>query len=204
MSGPPPRHLWADAHPVRRRLRRAYGLPPRPTAVPARGRFAHLARAITYQQLAGAAAGAIWGRVEQTVAAVEPGAVLECGHDRLRAAGLSTAKATTLLGLAEAVENGVVPLGRLGGLDDDEIVSRLTTVRGIGPWTAHMFLISGLARPDIWPVGDYGVRVGFARASRMDEVPSQREMDALGEAHRPYRTTMALWCWQAVDQPILT
>jgi DNA-3-methyladenine glycosylase II len=159
-----------------------------------------LARAIVYQQLAGRAARAIHGRFE----ALYDGhptvdAILRTPIDDLRGAGLSGAKAASILDLAAKVADGTVPLGRVDALSDDEIVARLSTVRGIGRWTSEMFLMFQLGRLDVWPVDDFGVRKGYARIHELAEPPKPKALDALGEIYRPYRSVAAWYCWRAVD-----
>jgi len=186
---------------VMARLVRRHGPPTlrRPTVV--RSRFESLARAICFQQLAGVAATAIWDRIRLSVGGetLTPSRVLALGEPRLRAAGLSGAKAASMLDLAKRVDQGAVRLDRIGRLTDPEIVDELVQVRGIGPWTAEMFLIFDLHRLDVWPVTDYGVRNGYARAHGMTEKPTPRELDELGERYRPYRSIAAWYCWRAVD-----
>ncbi len=192
---------WAHAHPVRKELLDRFGVPRRSVPVPVEDRFATLARSIAYQQLAGAAASAIWARVEAGLEnEVCPQSILDSGHDRLRNFGLSNAKAATLLALAEAEFAGVLRFARIGRLGDEEIVAHLSAIRGVGPWTAHMFLISALGREDVWPTTDYGVRAGIAQAFAADEMPTPSQLAKLGESHRPYRTTLAKWAWMTVDQ----
>jgi 3-methyladenine DNA glycosylase/8-oxoguanine DNA glycosylase len=84
-------------------------------------------------------------------------------------------------------------------MDDAAVIEHLTVVRGIGPWTAQMFLLFDLRRLDVWPTGDYGVRAGFARAFGLPELPSERKLAALGEPFAPYRSVLAWWCWREVD-----
>jgi len=167
---------------------------------PRRERFAELARAICYQQLAGRAAAAIHGRFsalydERPTAE----AVLATPEAELRACGLSASKAASIRDLAEKVLDGTVELGRLGHRDDETVVAELTRVRGIGEWTAHMFLIFQLGRLDVWPTGDFGVRHGYATIHGLAELPSAKELAPLGEAYRPYRSVAAWYCWRAVD-----
>jgi len=162
--------------------------------------FNALARAIVFQQLAGSAARAIHGRfVALYDPRPTPEAVLRTPVEDLRRAGLSGNKATSILDLAQKVHDGTVPLDRLGELADDEIVSRLSTVRGIGRWTSEMFLLFQLRRPDVWPVDDFGVRKGFARIHELAEAPKPKALDALGDVYRPYRSAAAWYCWRAVD-----
>jgi DNA-3-methyladenine glycosylase II len=154
-----------------------------------------------YQQLAGAAAKAIHGRL---VAAldddVEPEALLALSDDRLRAAGLSANKARSLRDLATKVLDGTVVLAprRLSRQSDEEVIARLCTVRGIGPWTAQMFLMFRLRRLDVWPVADFGVRQGYGLAWKVP-MPTARELEPLGAPYRPYRTVVAWYCWRAVE-----
>lgn len=160
--------------------------------------FAALARAIVYQQLAGPAASAIHARFAALFDGnLTSGAVLALPEDRLRSAGLSAAKAASIRDLASKVDDGTVPVEGFGRLSDEEIIDRFSAVRGIGRWTAQMFLIFQLGRLDVWPVDDYGVRKGYARAYRMPELPTPRALAALGEPLRPYRTVAAWYCWRA-------
>jgi 3-methyladenine DNA glycosylase/8-oxoguanine DNA glycosylase len=118
----------------------------------------------------------------------------------LRACGLSGAKTASLLDLADKVASGEVALERLGRLPDEDVVAHLTVVRGIGPWTAQMFLMTALSRLDVWPTGDYGVRAGYARAWGMDALPDPKDLHGLGEPFRPYRSLVAWYCWRAADE----
>ena len=180
-----------------------YGPPPRRPRVSADGRFAALAEIILYQQLAGKAAASIHGRFVTTLGGeVTPERVLATALQALTGSGLSGAKAASIRDLAERVADGRVRLDRIGRLPDEAVVEHLTQVRGIGPWTAEMFLLSVLGRLDVWPVGDYGVRVGFARGWSLDEVPTPKELVALGEPFRPYRSLVAWFCWRLLDQPV--
>jgi 3-methyladenine DNA glycosylase/8-oxoguanine DNA glycosylase len=170
-----------------------------------RSRLEQLAEAIAYQQLAGKAAEAIWARTRATVdGPFTAEAVLANGIAPLRAAGSSNSKALALLDLADKVASGALRLDRIGRLRDEEIVAELVTVRGIGPWTAEMFLIFTLGRLDVWPVGDYGVRAGYARAYELGELPTPKELSVLGDRFRPYRTVAAWYCWQAVSTTLPT
>ena len=177
-----------------------HGTPPWGRPVPVADRFPTLARGIAYQQLAGAAASAIWVRVEATAggAPVTPETILAATEDELRAAGLSRAKVAALHDLAARVDDGRLRLGRLGRLSDEEVVDRLVSVRGIGEWSAQMFLIGALRRSDVWPCGDVGVRAGWGKAHGT-EPPTPLEMPRLGEPFRPYRSLVAWYCWQSAD-----
>jgi DNA-3-methyladenine glycosylase II len=166
---------------------------------PATGDFEALAESILYQQLAGAAAAAIHRRfVALFEDGLTPEAVLGLTVEQLRSAGLSGAKAVSILDLAAKVADGTVPLEDIERLSDDAIVERLSLVRGIGRWTAEMFLIFQLRRLDVWPVDDYGVRQGYALAYGLAELPKPKELMGFGERFRPYRTVPAWYCWRAV------
>ena len=172
-------------------------LPPPPRASL---RFEQLARSIAFQQLAGRAATVIWGRVRALVPGeLTPAAVLALPDADLSGAGLSGAKVASIRDLAAHVADGRVALDRIGRLPDDQILEHLTAVRGIGPWTAQMFLLFTLHRLDVWPTGDLGVRAGFGRAWGLPEVPKPAELEGLGEPYRPYRSVVAWYCWRAAD-----
>ena len=164
--------------------------------------FAFLVRAITYQQVAGKAAKTIHNRVVAALGGtVTPIGVRKASEEGLRAAGLSGSKRASVRELAERVANGSLVLGDLGDLSDREIVDRLVQVRGIGRWTAEMLLIFHLRRPDVWPVGDLGVRNGAARIFGWREAPSPRDMELIGLGYRPWRSATAWYCWRAVETP---
>jgi DNA-3-methyladenine glycosylase II len=166
--------------------------------------FVYLLRAIVYQQLAGAAARTIHARVLAALGPrVTPAAVRAASDDDLRGAGLSRAKLLAIRDLAARTHERdvVLTLEALEALTDDEVVARLTRVRGIGPWTAHMFLMFRLHRPDVWPVLDLGVRNGWARVHGLDEAPDSRALAPLGERYRPWRSAVAWYCWRALEAP---
>jgi 3-methyladenine DNA glycosylase/8-oxoguanine DNA glycosylase len=165
-----------------------------------RSNFWALCESVAYQQLAGKAAAAIFGRfVEAVGGEVTPERVLALSEAELRAPGLSGAKARCIRALAERAASGELALEALDDLPDDEIVAALSAVPGIGRWTAEMFLLFQLGRLDVWPVGDYGVRKGYALAYGLPELPSPKELAALGERFRPYRSVAAWYCWRAVE-----
>jgi 3-methyladenine DNA glycosylase/8-oxoguanine DNA glycosylase len=162
--------------------------------------FNSLARAIVFQQLAGRAASAIHGRfVALFDGHPTAAAILGTSIEQLRAVGLSRNKAAAIADLALKTTDGTVPLDHLDELSDAEIVQRLSTVRGIGRWTAEMFLIFQLQRPDVWPVDDFGIRKGFGVIHDLPAPPTPKALDALGEIYRPYRSVAAWYCWRAVD-----
>jgi len=163
--------------------------------------FEALVRAVTYQQLAGPAARAIYGRLrtlvhdsvtEESIGALSP--------DELRSAGLSHAKAASVLDLAAKSLDGTVPLGgaALASLDDESVIANLTKVRGIGAWTAEIFAMIHLGRLDILPVGDLGIRHGFGLAWGIP-TPTPKELEERGERYRPYRSVLAWYCWRAAE-----
>ena len=163
--------------------------------------FAALVRAITYQQLAGAAAAAIHGRLVRALdEIVEPAALLALPDEAMRGAGLSANKTASLRDLAAKVLDGTVVLDprRLARESDEEVISRLTTVRGIGEWTAQMFLIFQLRRLDVWPTGDLGVRRGYGLAWGIP-TPTPKELERRGEELRPFRSVAAWYCWRAAE-----
>ena len=165
--------------------------------------FDGLAESIAYQQLSGKAAATIWGRVRALYPRrkyLDPKLVLETLDERFRAAGLSRSKIAALKDLAAKTLDGTVPSARaLAHMTDEEIIARLTTVRGIGRWTVEMLLLFDLARPDIWPVHDYGVRKGFAKTFGRRKLPTPKQLLKFGEKWRPYRSIAAWYFWRALD-----
>jgi DNA-3-methyladenine glycosylase II len=162
------------------------------------GHFGALVRSITFQQLAGNAARAIHGRVRAAVPGTfTPAALLAVPDETLRAAGLSGNKLLALRDLSAKVTDGTVDLDK-SARPDDEIIASLVTVRGIGRWTAEMYLMFELRRLDVWPVDDLGVRQGYGLAWSLDPPPSAKELEPLGDRFRPYRSIVARYCWEAV------
>jgi DNA-3-methyladenine glycosylase II len=162
--------------------------------------FESLLSAIVFQQLAGAAARAIHGRLVAALGGppVGPEAVLAAKPETMRAAGLSANKLAAIIDLAAKFADGTVPTDDLGRMSDDEIVARLVTVRGVGKWTAEMFLLFQMRRPDVWPVEDLGVRNGWARIHEMSAPPTPKALQVLGDVLRPHRSTAAWYCWRAM------
>jgi DNA-3-methyladenine glycosylase II len=191
--------LLAERDPVLARLVAETGLPKvRP---PQESHFGALVRAIVYQQLAGAAASAIHGRLILALGGeVTPQAVLALSTEELRHAGLSGNKTASLQDLSAKVLDGTVVLDSKGlrAESDDDMVARLSTVRGIGKWTAEMFLMFQLRRLDVWPTGDLGVRKGYGLAWGIP-TPTARQLDPLGDPYRPYRSVLAWYCWRAAE-----
>jgi DNA-3-methyladenine glycosylase II len=163
------------------------------------GPFGALVRAIVFQQLAGAAARAIHERVRALVdGEFTAETLMKVSDDALRGAGLSGAKLASLRDLSAKVIDGTVVLDRRSRLSDDEIAARLVTVRGIGRWTAEMYLMFELRRLDVWPVDDLGVRQGYGLAWGLAVPPTAKELTPLGDPFRPYRSVVARYCWEAV------
>lgn len=185
--------------PVIARLHAEAGLPV--LAAPVGTPFEALVLSVTYQQLAGAAAAAIHRRlVDALEGEVTAERVLATPPELLRAAGLSTRKVESLRDLATKVGDGTVQVDprRLARQSDDEIIDRLSSVRGIGRWSAEMFLLFHLRRPDVWPVGDLAVRRGFGLAWGIP-TPTPKRLDELGEPYRPHRSLVAWYCWRAAQ-----
>jgi 3-methyladenine DNA glycosylase/8-oxoguanine DNA glycosylase len=163
------------------------------------GPFGALVRAIVFQQLAGRAAQAIYGRLRAALEdAVTPERVAALSDADLRAAGLSRNKMASLRDLSAKVLDGTVVLTRTSRRSDEELLARLTTVRGIGRWTAEMYLMFQLRRLDVWPVDDLGVRQGYGLAWGLEPPPTAKQLDPLGDRFRPYRSIVARYCWAAV------
>ena len=166
--------------------------------------FDALAESIAYQQLSGKAAAKIFSRVRALYPKrkwLDPETLLATPDETLRAAGLSRAKIAALKDLAAKTIDGTVPSGRaLIRMSDDEIIERLTAVRGIGRWTVEMLLLFDLGRPDVWPVDDYGVRKGFAKTFGRRKLPTPKQLVKFGEKWRPYRSVAAWYFWRALDE----
>ena len=166
--------------------------------------FEALARNIVFQQLHGNAAAAIHKRVLDLFGGgkLRPADIIGAPEETLRGAGLSGAKLAALKDLAAKTADGTVPtLARLRRMSDEEIVERLTRVRGIGRWTVEMLLMFRLGRPDVLPVGDFAVRKGFALAYGLKESPKPKELQEYGERWRPYRSVASWYMWRAVELP---
>jgi DNA-3-methyladenine glycosylase II len=189
--------ILAERDPVLRRLIAETG--PIELEPPGESHLASLVRAIVYQQLAGAAAAAIHGRLLAALGGeVTAERLLSLTPEAMRAAGLSAAKTASLQDLAAKVLDGTVELdpAQLWDESDDEVVARLSAVRGIGKWTSEMFLIFQLRRLDVWPTGDLGVRKGYGLAWGIP-TPTAKQLDPLGDPYRPYRTVLTWYCWRA-------
>lgn len=178
-------------------LRRIYELAGEPL-LPKRAStaFEALARAIVFQQLAGAAASTIWARVlAVTGVPISPEALAQHSDAELQACGLSGAKLRALRELATRA--AALKLSTIHRASDEEVIARLVEVRGIGRWTAEMFLIFHLQRLDVWPAGDLGVREGYRRTFSLLERPNEKQILPMGEQFRPFRSVAAWYMWRA-------
>jgi 3-methyladenine DNA glycosylase/8-oxoguanine DNA glycosylase len=167
--------------------------------------FTVLSRAIIFQQLNGKAASTILGRVEALFPGgrIEPAALLAMPEDKLRAAGLSRNKLASLRDLAAKTLDGTVPSPAAARkMNNEELVARLTEVRGIGPWTVHMLLMFDLGRPDVMPSGDYGVRMGFKKLYRKRNEPSPEQIERHASRWQPYRSVAAWYLWRVLEMDL--
>jgi DNA-3-methyladenine glycosylase II len=163
--------------------------------------YGALVRSIVGQQLSVLAARAIYGRLIERFGgrAPTPAEILADDPDELRsAAGLSHAKVGFLRSLAEHVTSGELELDRLSELSDDDVIEELVAVKGIGTWSAHMFLMFQLQRPDVLPVGDLGIRRAIERAYALDALPTPAQIEAIAEPWRPYRTLASRYLWRSL------
>lgn len=193
----------AKADPVLGRIIKRVGscpIKPRPRTSP----YESLVKAVTYQQLNGKAAATIFNRFKSLFPGQrfpEPEKVLITPDDKLRSAGLSRNKLAAIKDIAARTLDGTVPSNRaIKRISDQDLVDRLTTIRGVGPWTVEMLLIFTLGRPDVLPATDYGVRQGFARVyGRKDHLPKPQEILAHGERWRPWRSVAAWYLWRVLE-----
>ncbi len=167
--------------------------------------FEQLSRNIVFQQLAGKAAATIWRRTHALAGGTfDASTVKRLSDEQLRGAGLSNNKLLSLRDLTQHVLDGRLPLDRIARQRDEVVIDELTQVRGIGRWTAQMFLMFQLGRLDVWPVGDLGVRNGYRLIYKLDEMPTPEELDVFGEKFQPWRSIAAWYCWRATDTPTVT
>ena len=163
-------------------------------------RFPLLIRAIVGQQISTKAAASIDARLRALGSDPHtPEALIALGEAGVKSAGTSFVKARYILNVAEAVHSGRVPLHKFGRLTDEAIIESLTSIKGVGVWTAQMFLIFVMNRPDVLPAGDLGVRVALRNRFGLDELPNPRECHALTEAWRPHRTVAMWYLWRSLD-----
>lgn len=179
-------------------------LAPRPPSGPP-GHYLALVRAIVSQQLSGKAADTIFGRVAalgEGRATTEPEVLLTLPDEALRGAGLSRSKAASLRDLATRATTGALRLAEIERLDEEEVIAHLTTVRGVGRWTAEMFLMFRLLRPDVFPKDDLGVKKGIVRLFGLRKMPDGARLERLAEPFRPHRSVFAWYLWRLVDGAI--
>ncbi|HEX2557546.1 MAG TPA: DNA-3-methyladenine glycosylase [Nitrososphaera sp.] len=163
--------------------------------------FQSLAEAIIYQQLAGSAADAIYNRFVKIYGSFpEPAQLLATHSAKLRAAGLSGRKIEYLKDLASHVSDGRLKLSLLASMADDQVVEQLVQVKGIGPWTAEMFLIFCLGRPDVLPVGDLGLRRAMQKTYSLSELPLPAAMQNIAQPWKPYRSIATWYLWKSLEQ----
>jgi len=162
--------------------------------------FSSLAEAIVYQQLNGKAAVTIWNRFAALAGEpLTPRGILKLTDAELRGVGLSKQKSAYLKDLAAKTANGLLDFSKLADLSDDEVIEHLTQVKGIGVWTAHMFLMFSLRRPDVLPVGDYGVQMAMKRHYRKRKLPKAKQMEKIAKAWEPYRSVACWYLWRSLD-----
>jgi DNA-3-methyladenine glycosylase II len=168
-------------------------------------RFGAIVRSIIGQQISSKAAASINQRLIEIAGEPQhPARLIELGAERLRSVGLSAAKSRYVLNLAEAVDSGQVPLDEFDdSWEDVAITDALTSIKGIGVWTAEMFLIFVLNRPDILPASDLGIRTGLKMRHELAELPKPRDCHGLAEGWRPYRSIASWYLWRGSDAPIV-
>jgi DNA-3-methyladenine glycosylase II len=193
----------AAADPVMARLIEAHGTHVRRDLRQDRPGDAYgaLLRSIVGQQLSTKAARTIYGRMLELFGghAPTPKQLLAVDPEKIRAAGLSRPKVGYLRDLAQHVEDGELELERLDDLSDEEVIEQLTAVKGIGDWSAHMFLMFHLGRPDVLPVGDLGIRNAVKAQYRLRKLPDPKRMEKIAKPWRPYRTLACLYLWSSLD-----
>src|SRR6202049_1978527 len=162
--------------------------------------FCSLAEAIVYQQLNGKAAVTIFKRFAALAGEpLTPDGILRLSDERLRSVGLSKQKSAYLKDLAAKTASGLLDFARLSGLTDDEVIQHLTQVKGVGVWTAHMFLMFSLRRPNVLPTGDYGVQMAIRKHYKKRKLPKPKDMEKIAKAWEPYRSVACWYMWRSLD-----
>jgi DNA-3-methyladenine glycosylase II len=162
--------------------------------------FCRLAEAIVYQQLNGRAAVTIFNRfVALAGDPLTPQGILNLSDEQLRGVGLSKQKSSYLKDLAAKTSAGLLDFTRLPKLSDEEVIQQLTQVKGIGEWTAHMFLIFSLRRPNVLPTGDYGVQMAVKKLYKKRKLPKPKDMEKIARAWEPYRSVACWYMWRSLD-----
>lgn len=173
---------------------RTHGPPPLWNRAPG---FETLVRIILEQPVSLASAGAVFARVRAELGSLRPSTLIAAGEMRLRAVGVTRQKAGYCLNVARAVDGGALPIQHLDRLADDEVVEVLTSVKGIGPWTAHVYLLMALLRPDAWPAADLALATASRRVLGLEQRPTAAQMHELAEPWRPWRAVAARMLWQS-------
>jgi len=162
--------------------------------------FHRLAEAITYQQLNGKAAVTIFKRFRDLAGdPLTPAGILKLSPEQMRAVGLSKQKSSYLFDMAQRAQRGELDFSRLGDMSDDEVIRHLTQVKGVGVWTAHMFLMFTLRRPNILPVGDFGVQMAIKKHYKKRKLPKPKDMEKIARAWEPYRSIACWYLWKSID-----
>jgi len=161
--------------------------------------FATLAKAIVFQQLSGKAALAIYSRLEQALGGVAPERILKLSPQRMRASGLSQQKISYLRDLAHRSRQGSLDFSALQRMDDHAVIETLTQVKGVGVWTAQMFLIFALRRPDVLPAADLGIRAAIRKAYALERMPTPGEVSQRGLCWRPYASVASWYLWRSLE-----
>jgi DNA-3-methyladenine glycosylase II len=162
--------------------------------------FSSVAEAIVYQQLNGKAAVTIFNRfAERAGDPLTPEGILKLSDEQLRSVGLSKQKSAYLKDLAKKTSDGLLNFTRLPEMTDEEVIEHLTQVKGVGVWTAHMFLMFSLRRPNVLPTGDYGVQVAIKKHYRKRKLPKPKDMERIAKAWEPYRSVACWYMWRSLD-----
>ncbi len=162
--------------------------------------FCTVAEAIVYQQLNGKAAATIFQRFADLAGdPLTPEGILKLSDEQLRSVGLSKQKSSYLKDLAKKTADGLLNFARLPDMTDDEVIEHLTQVKGVGVWTAHMFLMFSLQRPNVLPTGDYGVQVAIKKHYKKRKLPKPKDMEKIAQAWEPYRSVACWYMWRSLD-----
>jgi DNA-3-methyladenine glycosylase II len=162
--------------------------------------FHHLAESILYQQLNGKAAATIFKRFTDAAGdPLTPEGILRLSDTQMRAVGLSKQKTSYLRDLAAKTKDGLLEFEKLSALSDDDVIKHLVQVKGVGVWTAHMFLMFTLRRPDILPTGDYGIQVALKKHYRKRKLPKPKDMEKIAKSWAPYRSVACWYLWRSLD-----
>ncbi|SRR5579872_2615025 len=162
--------------------------------------FEHLAESIVYQQLNGKAAATIFARVEALAGQpLTPERILALTEAQMRAAGLSKQKLSYIRDLAAKTHDGTVQFAHIPNMTDEQVIEHLTQIKGIGTWTAHMFLMFALRRPNVLPTGDYGIQTAIKKAYKKRKLPKPAHMMKIAKAWEPYRSVACWYLWRSLD-----